>query len=177
MRNLASKILKERSDVQGKCSVSAVPFTPSSSWHVFPSHNIPSLCNSGHVHHYVLERIKNIDDTQDIEDGLGNMSDKPLKNGGKYANLSFVHVLMDTTDGDRYLVRSCLALDENRGTAQHCRGYIFNSGAVLHASCEPCRASPLGRCSHVLPDLLSVLDYVQNCRPVFTQPCTSQEGS
>ena len=45
---LASKILKERSDVQGKCSVSSVPFIPSSGWRVFPSHNIPSLFNYGH---------------------------------------------------------------------------------------------------------------------------------
>jgi len=81
---LASKILKERSDVQGKCSVSAVPFTPSSSWRVFPSHNIPSLFNYGHVHFYALVSIQNIDDTQDIEDGPGHMTDKPLKNGRKY---------------------------------------------------------------------------------------------
>ena len=36
-----------------------------------------------------------------------------------------------------------------------------NSGAVLHASCEPCRASSLGCCSHVVAVLFSVLDYVE----------------
>ena len=36
-----------------------------------------------------------------------------------------------------------------------------NSGAVLHASCEPSRASSLGRCSHVVAVLFSVLDYVK----------------
>ena len=45
---LASKTLKERSDVQGTCNASSVPFIPSSGWHVFPSHNIPSLFNYGH---------------------------------------------------------------------------------------------------------------------------------
>ena len=54
---LASKILKERSDVQGKCSVNAVPFIPSSGWRVFPSHNIPSLFNYGHVHYLSLIHI------------------------------------------------------------------------------------------------------------------------
>ena len=90
-----AKILKERSNVQGKCSVSAVPITPSSGWCVFPPHNIPSLFNYGHVHYYALESIQNIDDTQDIEDGLGHMTDKPLKNGRKYVNSGFVHDLMD----------------------------------------------------------------------------------
>ena len=103
---LASKILKERSDVQGKCSVNAVPFIPSSGWRVFPSHNIPSLFNYGHVHYYALKSIQNIDDTQDIEDGLGHMTDKPLKNGRKYANSGFVHDLMDVIDGYRYFVRA-----------------------------------------------------------------------
>ena len=40
-----------------------------------------------------------------------------------------------------------------------------NSGVVLHTSCEPCRASSLGRCCHVVAVLFSVLDYVQKHRP------------
>ena len=34
------------------------------------------------------------------------MTDKPLKNGRKYVNSGFVNDLMDTIDGDRYLVRA-----------------------------------------------------------------------
>jgi len=175
---LASKILKERSDVQGKCSVSAVPFIPSSGWRVFPSRNIPSLFNYGHVHYYALESIQNIDDTQDIEDGLGHMTDKPLKNGRKYVNSGFVHDLMDMIDGDRYFVRAHVWPSMRTELPHNVVVVIsLNSGAVLHASCEPCRASSLGRCSHVVAVLFSVLDYVQNHGPVLTQPCTSQECS
>ena len=99
-------MLKEVLDVLGKCSVSAVPITPSSVWRVFPSHNIPFLFNYGHVHYYALESIQNIDDTQDIEDGLGHTTDKPLKNGRKNVNSGFVHDLMDTINGDRYFVKA-----------------------------------------------------------------------
>lgn len=53
----------------------------------------------------------------------------------------------------------------------------LNSGAVLHAPCEPCRASSLGHCSHVVAVLFSVLDCVQNHASVLTQPCTSQQCS
>lgn len=178
---LASKILKESSDVQGKCSVSAVPFTPSSGWHAFPSHNIPSLFNYGHVHFYALESIQNNDDTQDIEDiedGLRHMTDKPLKNGRKYVNSCFVHDLMDMIDGDRYFVRAHVWPSMRTELPHNLVVDIsLNSGAVLHASCEPCHASSLGCCSHVVAVLFSALDYVQNHEPVLTQPCTSQECS
>ena len=36
-----------------------------------------------------------------------------------------------------------------------------NSGAVLHASCDPCRASSLGHCSHVVAVLFCILGHVQ----------------
>ena len=52
-----------------------------------------------------------------------------------------------------------------------------NSGAVIHASCEPCRVSFLGRCSHVVAVLFTVLDHVQKHGSVASRPCTSQECS
>ena len=36
-----------------------------------------------------------------------------------------------------------------------------NSGAVLHASCDPCQASSLGHCSHVVAVLFCILGHVQ----------------
>ena len=77
MKMVGFKDTKRTFRCTGKCSVSAVPITPSSGWRVFPSHNIPSLFNYGHVHYYALDSIQNIDDTQDIKDGLGHMTDKP----------------------------------------------------------------------------------------------------
>ena len=35
-----------------------------------------------------------------------------------------------------------------------------NSGAVIHASYETCRASTLGRCSQTVAVLFSILNYV-----------------
>lgn len=51
----------------------------------------------------------------------------------------------------------------------------LNSGPVLHASSEPCRASSLGGCSHVVAVLFSVLDYVKKHGPVLAKPCTSEQ--
>ena len=51
----------------------------------------------------------------------------------------------------------------------------IKSGAVIHASCKPRKVSQLGRCSHVVAVLLSLVDHVQKNGSKTTIPCTSQE--
>ena len=46
-----------------------------------------------------------------------------------------------------------------------------HSGAVLHATCEPCKVSALGRCSHVIAVSLLLVEHGSN----VTTPCTSKE--
>ena len=111
--------------------------------------------------------MQDINGPEEIEDGLGHMTDKPLKNGRKYVDSGFVHDIMDTVNGERYFVRAHVWPSMRTELPHNVIVVIsVNSGAVLHASCEPCRASSLGRCSHVVAVLFSVLDYVKN-----TDPC------
>ena len=49
------------------------------------------------------------------------------------------------------------------------------SGAVMHASCEPCKVSALGRCSHVVTVLFTLLDHVEKNGPTISTPVTSKE--
>ncbi|KAJ7377437.1 hypothetical protein OS493_029339 [Desmophyllum pertusum] len=106
------------------------------------------------------------------------MTDKPMKTGRKYVDSGFVHDMMDTVNADHYLVRAHVWPSMRTELPHNVIVVIsVNSGAVLHASCEPCRASSLGHCSHVVAVLFSVLDYVQNHGPVLAQHCTSQECS
>jgi len=95
----AAKIVKESSGIQGNCPEDSAPIIPSTSWHAFPSQKIPSLYDYGHVHYYALESIQNV---SDVSDGLGDMTDKPLKNGRKYVDSGFVHDIMDTASADHY---------------------------------------------------------------------------
>ena len=128
------------------------------------------------MYYYALESLPN--DVEDIDDGLGHMTDKPMKNGRKYVDSGFVHDVMDTENADHYFVRAHVWLSMRTELPHNVVVIIsVNSGAVLHASCEPCRASSLGRCSHVVAVLFYVLDYVQKHGPVLTKPCTSQECS
>ena len=75
----SAKVLKENAKLQANCSLSSLPFVPSTGWRAFPSQNIPSLFNYGHVHYYTLESVQDINGAEEIEDGLGHMTDKPLK--------------------------------------------------------------------------------------------------
>ena len=46
-----------------------------------------------------------------------------------------------------------------------------NSGAVLYASCQPCRASSLGRCSHVVTFHFNEIAFLQiQIRHIFLFP-------
>ena len=53
----ASKVLKESSYLQENGNLTSPPFIPSTGRRAFPSNNIPSLFNYGHVHYYALESI------------------------------------------------------------------------------------------------------------------------
>ena len=48
----AAKVLQENSDVITNSGSISLPCIPLNGWRVFPSQNIPSLFNYGHVHYY-----------------------------------------------------------------------------------------------------------------------------
>ena len=102
----SAKVLKENAKLQTNCSLSSLLFVPSTGWRALTSQNIPSLFNYGHVHYYTLESVQDINGAEEIEDRLGHMTDKPLKNGRKYVDSGFVHNIMDTVNGERYFVRA-----------------------------------------------------------------------
>ena len=78
------KGLKESSDLQENGNLTLPQFIPSSGRRAFPPNNIPSLFNYGHVHYYALEStLLNLDYTEDVQDELGHMTDKAMKNGRK----------------------------------------------------------------------------------------------
>ena len=69
----SAKVLKENAKLQANCSLSLLSFVPSTGWRAFPSQNIPSLFNYGHVHYYALESVQDINGAEEIEDGLGQI--------------------------------------------------------------------------------------------------------
>lgn len=112
----AAKVLQENSVVKTNSGSISIQCIPSTGWRVFPSQNIPSLFNYGHVHYYALE---------DIADGLGHMTDKPLKNGKKVR----VFGLCSRYDGHGkqqllFNKGSCLAVNGSRVATQCCCCFV-----------------------------------------------------
>lgn len=106
------------------------------------------------------------------------MTDKPMKNGRKYVDSGFVHDMMDTGTSQHYFVRAHVWPSMKMDLPHNVVIVLsVNSGAVIHTSCEPCRASSLGRCSHVVAVLFSILDHVTKHGALISKPCTSKECS
>lgn len=86
------------------------------------------------------------------------MTDKPISNGHKYMDLGFVHDMVDTKTNDYYYVKAHVWPSTRMKTDFSHVLVILSviSGAVIHASCDPCKASELGRCSHVVAVLMGL---------------------
>ena len=121
-------------------------------------------------------KVVEAEDDQDEIDGLGHVTDKPLKNGRKYVDSKFVHDLMDDKTDQHYFLRGHV-WPSMRNNLPHNVLIVLSvtSGAVIYASCQPGKVAALGRCSHVVAVLFTLLDHVQEHGAVLTKPCTSQE--
>ena len=182
----AAKVIKENQEVivdkSIKSKLSFVPTVPVSGWRTFQSQDIPVLFNCGHIYHYALESIKTVvtesghQDDED-EEGLGHTTAKPLKNSRKYVDSGFVHDMMDTKTEEHFLKAHVWPSMRNELPHNVLTILSVSSGAVIHASCDPCKVSALGRCSHVVAVLFSLLDHVNEQGPTISTPCTSKECS
>ena len=159
---------------------SLVPDPPQKNWRVFPSCDIPSLFNYGHVYHYSLETLPTCSDNFAKEDendqGIRHMTDKAFKNGRKYVDSDFVHDVEDNRTQNHYFV--CAHMwPSMRGELLHIVLITISvhRGAVLYATCEPCKVSALGHCSHVIAGFLLLVDHVQKHGSNVSTPCTSKE--
>jgi len=180
---IALKVIKENNEAQNnvKQATSDVPIAPSAGWNNFQSKDIPPYFNYGHIHHYALESVKTIisnpqqNEEDEDEQGLAHMTDKPLKNARKYVNSDFVHDVMDTKSDEYYFARAHVWPSMRTDLPHNVLVILSNvSGAVIHASCEPCKVAALGRCSHVVAVLLYILDHVEKHGFLATPTCTSK---
>ena len=185
---LETKILRQKNAESLQPSstvVSDVPLILKTGWKAFPSQDLPSLFNYGHVYHYTLESLPTLpgekncneeDEDGEITSRIGHMTDKPFSNGRKYVDSGFVHDMTDTKTDDYYYVKAHVWPSMNTDFPHNVLVVLsVKSGAVIHASCHPCKASELGRCSHVVAVLLSLVDHVQKHGTIKTTPCTSKE--
>lgn len=179
----SAKVLKESSKdsvdgIKQTNSNQRIPHVPSNGWNTFQSQDIPAMFNYGHIHYYALEslQVENIDEENDYR--MGHMTDKPLKNGRKYVDSDFIHDVMDATTEEHYFARAHVWPSMRSDLPHNVLVILSNiSGSVIHGSCEPCKVSALGRCSHVISLLLFLDEHVKKNGAKVNVPCTSKPCS
>ena len=157
---------------------------PQNGWQVFPSKNIPSMFNYGHVYFYLVESVVNMnlpsdarmDDDEDFVDSMNTdtVTAKPLKKGRGLLNSGFVENVQDniTNSGDYVL----------RGHVHHSMKNLLPlsvtviisgaSGNIKKAVCT-CKASSFDRCAHISALLLHLSDYVSTHGNTVQSPYTN----
>lgn len=140
-----------------------VPLILKTSWKTFLSQDLPRLFNYGHVYRcpwiFAIfageQNDHQEDEDRELTSGIGHMTDKPISNGHKYMDLGFVHDMGDTKTNDYYYVKAHVWCTCMKTPCSYVLVILsVKSGAVIHASCDPCKASELGRCSHVVAVLM-----------------------
>ncbi len=148
------------------CATVQVPVAPITGWKRFPFQPIPPGFCHGSIYHYIIETAvlrttsTSNDCDSDGEDGLYYGTDKSFRRGQQYVQSSYVTNVMDTKHKDHYFAKSSVKSSFNCDTSYTvniCLSYV--SGAVMDASCH-CKASSMGRCSHVCAVLLVIEQYV-----------------
>lgn len=130
---------------------------------------------TGKFHQNSYTRVEK-DEDDDVHNSLAHVTDKPFSAGRKYVISGFVHDMTDTKSDDHYFVRAHVWPSMKSDLPHNVTIILFlHSCAVIHASCVSCKASELGRWSHVVAALLSIVDHVKIHSPKTTTPCTSKE--
>lgn len=58
------------------------------------------------MHFYAVESIDDAVNSDDSEEGVGHMTDTPMKNGRKYVDSRFVYDTMDNVNDEHYFSRA-----------------------------------------------------------------------
>ena len=181
------RIEKIKQNVQTQTNT-GIPLLPYSGWGNFPSHGpqLPKHFNKGHIHHHIVESVQflnedTFDDEIDSDDGCDddcNIEDlhtaKPLRKGLKYFTSGHVQKMQDSSKSGHYFLKSKVRALYTSEVYDVTATLSRHSGFVRDASCT-CRASAMGRCSHVTGLLYALVDYIDTCDTLKVDPqsCTS----
>ena len=181
------KVEKIKQNIPTQAST-GIPLLPYSGWGKFPSHGpqMPKHFNKGHIHHHIVESVQflNEDTFDDDSDSDGDCDDdcdiedlhtaKPMKKGLKYFTSGHVQKMQDSAKCGHYFLKSKVRASYTSEVYDVTVTLSQQSGFVRDASCT-CRASAMGRCSHVTGLLYALVDYIDTCEAIKIDPqsCTS----
>ncbi|XDV16378.1 hypothetical protein PO909_016123 [Leuciscus waleckii] len=158
----------------------------SNDWKEFLPSNIPPLYNYGYVYHWLVESLPTLptrptqtEDSDEEDDITSVVTEKSLRRGWQYVDSNFVQDIKVRQTHNSIVYKA--KVDASMKNEHHDVSVEMSSvsGAVLSATCK-CKASALGRCSHVAALLLfltKVVDTDVGRTPACTDlPCEWKRG-
>lgn len=147
-------------------------------WQPFPSDKVPKNFSYGSIYHYLVTSC--IDDNNsdsDIENHnpkADYSTSKPLKRGKQYVDSGHVFEILEGVTSDQMFCLKCKIQASYKAKEVHQVSVMINPSTtrVIHGTCD-CKASSMGRCSHVAALLYVLLNYLDACDE-DNVPCTSK---
>lgn len=129
----------------------------------FPYVPIPENFSYGSIYQHIIASAK-VTSVTDIDDSENDECDfntsKPMVKGRLYYTSGHITDMQDAKYSGHYFLKSKV-----RASFRKClyrvSGTLCNNGQVIYSSCE-CKASAMGRCSHISGLLFALEDYTLN---------------
>ena len=175
--------LKKNNKLQ-PAQVTDVPLLTYCGWKIFPGYpdDVPKHFNRGHIHHHIVESVQFINEEDVKDDSDDDIDDlhtaKPLKRGETFLKSKNILKVEDCAKSGHYFLKAKIMASYSTTDYYVTITLSQASGFVRDASCT-CKASAMGRCSHVTAILLGLEDYLTkrnsdvSCTSV---PCTWNRG-
>ena len=139
------------------------PVLPVTGWKPFPSQTIPSQFCYGTIYQHIISSAKLVNaDSDDGDDDGENTADfgtaKPMRKGRYYFTSGHVTDIHDNSNAEFYFLKSVVRASYKQQQYHVSLTLSKYNCKVVDSSCE-CKASAMGRCSHVAGLLFALEDY------------------
>lgn len=144
-------------------------------WRDFPQCGIPMNFNTGHIYHHIIESVQENSDEENERSDC--QTAKPLRRGRQLFESRNVTSMQDFCQGNLYRVKAKVLGSMRKILYTVVIALSKHTGFVQNASCE-CKASSLGRCSHVAAVLFAINDCKDSGsnESCTSKPCTWNVG-
>ncbi|KAK7485561.1 hypothetical protein BaRGS_00023249 [Batillaria attramentaria] len=168
---------KTNDTAEVKSSKLPVPPVTLTGWNNFPSVAIPKYFNNGHIYHYIVESACVNGQASSPDEIMDVKTSKPLRRGLDFFKSGHIQDMKDCRRGNFYFCKSTVRASFENKAYDVLVTIGSNTGVVKDGSCD-CKASAMGRCSHISGLLQAIADYQSRfgSEACTSKPCEWNKG-
>ncbi|XP_046424709.1 uncharacterized protein LOC124181980 [Neodiprion fabricii] len=158
-------------------------------WQPFPTQDVPKNFNYGSIYHYLVTSYidEGSNDSDNENFGSNNCAkddfstSKSLKRGKLYVESGHVFDIFNGVTANKMFCMKCKVHASYKIKEIHSVSVMIDplNARVIHGTCD-CKASSMGRCSHVAALLYILLNFVddtdEDSLPCTSKLCTWNQG-